>query len=84
MSVTETVLIFVLIPLGGYLLLAALVFGPKAAKQPRYRAGQPWTHEPLWFLPGDARVVGHGGAAAAIDSGTPASSAAAGGATGEW
>lgn len=84
MSVTETILIFVLIPLGGYLILAALVFGPHAARQPRYRPGRPWTHEPVWYLPGDARAVGHAGERAAIESGTPAPSAAAGGATGEW
>lgn len=84
MSVTETILIFALIPIGGYLVLAALIFGPSAAQQPRYRPGRPWTYEPVWYLPGDTRAITRDDATAAIEGGTPAQSAAAGGATGEW
>jgi hypothetical protein len=32
-----------------YLLIAVLVAGPRMARRPRYRVGQPWPHEPLWW-----------------------------------
>lgn len=31
------------------LLIAVLVVGPRMARRPRYRSGQPWPHEPLWW-----------------------------------
>lgn len=49
MSVFETVSIFVVAPLALYAIVALLAAGPRLAKRPRYRVGQPWTHEPLWW-----------------------------------
>ena len=63
MSVAETVLVYAVIPLAIALVLAALVFLPGGhKKRPRYRPGQPWEHEPIWYEPhpeGDA-ASGHG------------------------
>ncbi len=92
MSITETVLIYVVAPLGLFAILALAVYGPGAARQPRYRPGRPWTHEPVWFLPAPADVVvpalhGHGHTPAieapSSELSAPARTAV-GGATGEW
>jgi len=85
LSITETVLVFFGIPAGGFLLFAAMVFGPSATRQPRYRPGRPWTHEPVWFLPADEghQTATHE-AVRAIEAGPRHQSTAAGGATGEW
>lgn len=49
MTVWETVLYFVVPSVGLYLLIALLVVAPRTARRPRYRAGQAWPHEPLWW-----------------------------------
>jgi hypothetical protein len=52
MPVTETVLIYGVIPLAVFLLLAALTLVPGRGKEKtKYRPGQPWTAEPVWFEP---------------------------------
>jgi hypothetical protein len=61
-SVAETLLVYVGAPLAVILVLAALVFLPGGHKRPRYRPGQPWEHEPIWYEPhpeGPA-ATGHG------------------------
>jgi hypothetical protein len=91
-SVIDTVLVFVGIPLGVVLLLVAAVYGPSAARQPRYRPGRPWAHEPVWFLPAPDGVAGHSASPShqppAIEAPAGAIDApvrtAVGGATGEW
>lgn len=50
-TVWETVLVFVVLPLGFYGLLALLVFGPGLTRSARYRPGRPWEHEPVWYVP---------------------------------
>jgi hypothetical protein len=50
-SVWQTVLVFVVAPLGGLALLALLVFGAGVRQAPRYRPGRPWEHRPVWYLP---------------------------------
>lgn len=48
----ETVLLYVLIPLGVYLLFAVLTLVPGRGKdKTHYRPGQPWEHEPVWYEP---------------------------------
>ncbi len=90
MSVTETVLIFVGVPLGLFLLAALAVYGPTAVTQPRYRPGRPWDHEPVWFLPAPdgVQVPALGGHTLAIEPPSSVLDAptrtAVGGATGEW
>ena len=49
MSVPETILYFAVPPVGLYLVIVLLVVGPRMARRPRYRSGQPWTFEPMWF-----------------------------------
>jgi hypothetical protein len=48
-SVVETVLIYVLIPAAVYGVIAALTLLPKLVRGPRYRPGQPWTYDPVWW-----------------------------------
>ena len=50
MSVLETVLVFVGIPLAIATLLALAVYGAGSRRTPRYRPGQPFEFTPVWFL----------------------------------
>jgi len=50
MTVLETVLVFVGIPLGVFGLVAALVYGASARGFPRYRPGRSFNVAPVWFL----------------------------------
>lgn len=49
MTVWETILYFAVPAVGLYLLIALLVVAPRASRRPRYRAGQPWQYEPMWW-----------------------------------
>ena len=51
MSIVETTLIFVGIPAAAIVLVAAAVYGRAAVRTPRYRPGNPWQFEPVWYLP---------------------------------
>jgi hypothetical protein len=50
-NIAEVVLVYVGIPAGVTGTVAALVFGPGLSRRPRYRPGEPWAHEPVWFGP---------------------------------
>lgn len=101
MNVAETVLVYGVIPLGIVALLAILTFGPSLThRRPRWKSGQPWPHDPVWYEPhpmgGGERGSGDGhaelgsGAHPALTSGQDAAAervAAAGplgGARGTW
>jgi hypothetical protein len=58
-SVVETILVFVGIPLAVIVVLAVLIWGPGGRKRPRYRPGQPWEHAPIWYEPHPDAVGGH-------------------------
>jgi hypothetical protein len=59
-NVVETILVFVGIPLAIVLVLAALTLLP-GGRRPRYRPGQPWEHEPIWYEPHpEGPAAGHG------------------------
>ena len=61
MTAAETILVFAGAPLAVVLLLALLTIGPAArSRRPRYKPGQPWTHEPVWYEP-HPDGAGHGG-----------------------
>jgi hypothetical protein len=61
MPVIETVLIYGVIPLAVFVLLAIATLLPgRGREHPRYRPGQPWTAEPLWYEPHPE--AGHGDA----------------------
>ncbi len=85
MSVVETLLVFVIAPLAVYLLLWGLTYLPGGRKRQgvRYKPGQSWDHEPVWYEPqpkdapthaagqGDTQAVGSSlyGETAGIGSG---------------
>ena len=48
-SVWETILYLVVPSVGLYLLIVALVAAPRLARRPRYRVGQPWPHQPVFW-----------------------------------
>lgn len=48
-NVLQTVLFFVLIPLGLFLLISLLAAGRRRQRPSRYRPGEPWRHEPVWW-----------------------------------
>ena len=72
----ETIAIFVLIPLGAFLVIAFFSALPSMLKRPRYRPGRPWKHAPLWF-------AGPDDPDAALQKARPGASAR-GGASAEW
>jgi hypothetical protein len=94
MSIVETVLVFVGIPLGAFLLFAVVTLAPSAVRAPRYRPGSPWPYKPVWYLPHPAhtepvstlQVAGahEAGARLAIRGSVSSPAQASGGASGEW
>lgn len=76
LGVTATVLIFVVVPVVAFLLIAFLVMLPSMRSRARYRPGRPWNHDPLWFAgpdePEEALRVARAG------------TSARGGASAEW
>ena len=76
-SVLQTILVFVVPTVGLYLIIALLAAAPRLARRPRYRVGQPWTFEPLWWTANPA-----GAHLSAVDS-HPVSGER-GGARGSW
>lgn len=51
MTIPETVGVFVCIPAGIYGAIASLVLLPGLARRQRYRPGQGWSYEPVWYCP---------------------------------
>jgi hypothetical protein len=72
----NTILLFVVVPIGVFLIIAALAVLPSALSRPRYRPGKPWDHEARW-------VAGPGEPQAAIAT-TASDPTARGGASAEW
>lgn len=50
----QTILVFVLIPAAIYGVIALFTLWPTSARGPRYRSGQPWTYDPVWWNAGGA------------------------------
>lgn len=94
MSIWQTLLVFVGIPIGTLALFAAVLLGPGSARTPRYRPGSAWQFQPVWYLPHPehsepvSSMQAHGVVEAANrlavhgDVAEPAT--ASGGASGEW
>jgi hypothetical protein len=76
LGVGNTILLFVVVPIGAFLLIAFLALLPSTLSRPRYRPGKPWDHAPRW-------VGGPAEAQAAIATGA-ADPTARGGASAEW
>jgi hypothetical protein len=70
------IVVYVLIPLGIFGVIAFLSMLPSALRRPRYRPGRPWKHDPLWFSGPDDPD-------AALSSARPGATAR-GGASAEW
>jgi hypothetical protein len=70
-NVAETLLVFVGLPLAVVALLALLIFLPGGHRRPRYRSGQPWEHEPVWYEPHPVGGGGHGPTEAHGPAGVP-------------
>jgi hypothetical protein len=64
-SVAETLLVYAGAPLLVTAVLAAFTLRPDpATRRSRYRPGQPWDHEPVWYAPHTEQALaggGHGG-----------------------
>jgi hypothetical protein len=72
-----TILYYVVIPLGAFLVIAGLAVLPSTLSRPRYRPGKPWEHGSKWFgAPGDGDAT--------ADSANAADAGARGGASAEW
>ncbi len=86
MTVVETVLVFVGIPLGASGVLALAVLGPAAARTPRYRPGNGWDYDPVWYLPHPehAGPVSAAAGRLALEGSVTQPARAMGGASGEW
>ncbi len=75
LGVGLTILYFVVIPIGAFLVIAGLAVLPSTLSRPRYRPGKEWDHDSEWFSgpeDGPAPADGTGG------------STARGGASAEW
>jgi hypothetical protein len=76
MSVIQTLLVFVGIPLLVVLLLVVAIWGKSLAQSPsRYRPGKPWQFEPRWYTPHPDAL---------LHQSAHSSTTAVGGASGEW
>jgi hypothetical protein len=76
-TVVQTVLVFVGIPLAVIALLTLAVYGKSLVRQPnRYRPGKAWDYPPSWYVPHPDAVVAH--------RSTSGTTMAVGGASGEW
>lgn len=87
MSLAQTVLVFVLAPLVIYGVTALVTLRSKFSRTPRYRPGDKWEFEPLWWT---ANPKGLDAAASRVGTFTEVNAAlnskagARGGARGNW
>jgi hypothetical protein len=83
MTIVQTLLVFLGIPLGFIALIVVLVYGRSAVHQPnRYRPGKAWTYPPAWYRPHPDAIDDAVDGQAAIEGASGA--VAVGGASGEW
>jgi len=83
-SVLTTTLLYVVAPIGGLLLIAAFTLVRPSTRGTRYRTGDAWDHEPLWWM-GNPRGSGvPGPTPEAVPASPAAEHTARGGARGTW
>ncbi|WP_189212172.1 MULTISPECIES: aa3-type cytochrome oxidase subunit CtaJ [Actinokineospora] len=82
MTIVETFLVFAVIPLAIYAVVALVTLRDRFAKNPRYRPGQDWDHPPVWWTANPAGLDAGHTAVAATES-APVRTAK-GGARGSW
>ena len=83
-SAVQTILVYVLIPAAIYGVIALLTLWPKSARAPRYRPGQRWTYEPVWWSASGAVAPAQTGTTEEQAAADPAVRTARGGARGNW
>jgi hypothetical protein len=84
-TVVETILVYVVAPLAVIAVLALLTLVPGRHKRPRYKPGQAWEHEPVWYEPHPEATGDHGGDAhRALPAGSAPAAGPRGGARGTW
>jgi len=84
MTVVETLLIFLGIPLGAILIVSFAVYGRSTLQAPnRYRPGKPWPYAPAWYLPHPDALSDAVADRIPIE-GVTSGAVAVGGANGEW
>jgi hypothetical protein len=90
-TIVETVLVYLVIPVSVVAVAAALILGPKREKDnPRYRSGEGWEYGPVWWSANPDGVGGHADVASDSSAHELASGADAnaglvgGGARGTW
>ena len=76
LGVGLTILIFVVVPLALFGVIAFFSVLPSLLRRPRYRPGRPWNHDPMWFHGPDEPERALAGARAGAT--------ARGGASAEW
>ncbi len=87
MTIVETVLVFVAIPLAVVALVVFAVYGRSMVHQPnRYRPGKAWTYPPAWYLPHPQAIDDVVSDRVALEQSAShePTAAAVGGANGEW
>lgn len=70
------ILIYVVVPVGAFLVISFFAVLPSMLRRPRYRPGRPWNFDPLWFAGPDDVDKALAGARPGVT--------AKGGASAEW
>ena len=84
MEPITTILLYVVAPVGGLALIAVFSLGGRKGRAQRYRAGDPWEHEPVWWI-GNPKGSGvEAPVVEAVPSGSAPPRSARGGARGTW
>ena len=84
MEPITTILLFVVAPVGGLALIALFSMGGRGDRPPRYRAGDSWQHDPVWWI-GNPKGSGvEAPTIEAVPSGSAPIRSARGGARGTW
>ena len=60
MTVVQTLLVYVVIPAALYGVIALLTLVPKMSRAPKYRSGQEWTYDPVWWSANTGSADSHG------------------------
>jgi len=84
LTITETVLVFVCIPLVVILAVYAMIYGASAARSKRYRPGRPFASAPVWFLAEETPGVAAAAPVPALTGAETGTHGEVGGASDSW
>ncbi|MEO9223073.1 MAG: hypothetical protein ABI251_15140 [Mycobacteriaceae bacterium] len=68
MTIVQTVLVYAVIPAVVITIFAALTMWPKTRKNGRYRSGEDWEHDPVWWSANPGGAPGPASADGADDA----------------